>query len=342
MVGYWDFNKTFNDSSSFNNTADPIGSILWVPVFHSVWTESENAYSYCSIELHSDYVPDYGTKMDSGGMLVTSDATKEENYNFGHGGFSFAVTFKTTQPGVLISRISNLGGDGRGGWVLHLYPNGCIEVLLFDSRVVRHTPESNRGIRSNNTNALDGQWHNLVVATSRFGWVICLDGVQIVTEIFHGYTADIDISSRYPEPIIIGYCKNTQAIPYQPYRQFNGTIDDAAIWNRMLLPDEIYRVQSNKIEVQDYALVGYWKMDQNFEDSSHVGNKLNKIGDIEFVKISHNAFREQKLNIQEGTPYLYGGVIDHSKSTYSFPKGAIVKIIRPDGSELNQEVNTDE
>ena len=59
-------------------------------MFHCVWVESENAYLYCSIDAHSDYV--YGAKIDSDGWLVP-----QYLYNFDFAlSFSFALTFQTT------------------------------------------------------------------------------------------------------------------------------------------------------------------------------------------------------------------------------------------------------
>jgi phosphatidylserine/phosphatidylglycerophosphate/cardiolipin synthase-like enzyme len=323
LVGFWEMNRDFHDTSPTKNSATPVGPVSWVPVFHCVWAETVNAYSYCGIDLHENVVTDYGAKIDNGGMVTIPSNSA---YNFGTEDFTITAIFQTTQPGTIISRKPAEGGAGNRGWWLNLAANGVIQMNTDDgSNYYRVVSEP--------TIALDGKWHSVAAVRQNGNIFIFFDGIFIsVTPQGQGSTP-LNISNSHR--VIIGYCDQQQL-------QFVGILEDLSVWNRALDAADIQRTRFNEITPSDTGLVGFWKMDQNFDDASPTRNNGSASGSVQFVKVAHQAERQQTLKIESGTGYLYGVVTDKSKSDASFPENALVKVFRPDGTQLNQESNTDE
>lgn len=49
LVGFWGMDGNLNDGSPLHNHGTAEGSVDFVPVFHAVWAEGKNSYSYCAI-----------------------------------------------------------------------------------------------------------------------------------------------------------------------------------------------------------------------------------------------------------------------------------------------------
>ena len=201
----------------------------------------------------------------------------------------------------------------------------------------------------NKKDALDGQWHHVAFTRKRDNGIykqyeFYFDGK---IEKFFRLKTDQDRLKKTLDPyfelynlpqVVIGNCDNEQ----ETYRQFVGIIEDVTIWNRALSQDEIQRTRFNETNPNDPGLVGFWKLDQNFDDSSPIRNNGSAEGAIELVEVAHQAKRQQSLKITEGTPYLYGVALDKSKSSVTFPEGALVKVFRPDGMPLDKDSSTDD
>src|ERR1700735_411866 len=52
LVGYWDLNSNTNDTSPTHNNGSISGHVVFVPVFHCIWVNGANNYSYCAIDTH--------------------------------------------------------------------------------------------------------------------------------------------------------------------------------------------------------------------------------------------------------------------------------------------------
>jgi hypothetical protein len=191
-------------------------------------------------------------------------------------------------------------------------------------------------VNSQATNALNGQWHSVAIIRKNGAISIFFDGVLINITPNSSLPTPLNISNS--RRVVIGNCDQQQ----EPYRQFVGIIEDVTIWNRALDEAEIQRTRFNEVTPNDQGLVGFWKLDQNFDDSSPTRNNGSGPGSVKFVEVAHQAKRQQTLKIAEGTSYLYGVALDKSKSSVTFPEGALVKVFRPDGTQLDQDSNTDD
>ncbi len=327
LIGYWELNQNFDDTSQINNPIIPIGPVSWMPIFHCVWAEAANDYSYCAIDLHENIITDYGAEINNGGMITlpTNNA-----YNFGTGDFTISALFQTTQPGTIISRKSTEGGSPDcAGWLLVLKPNGVFKIATDNGFGFYE-------VNSEPTSALDGKWHSVAAIRKSGAITIFFDGLLLSVTPNSSLPSPLNISNS--RRIVIGNCDQQQEL----YRQFVGVVEDVTIWNRALSEADIQRTRFNEVTPSDPGLVGFWQMDQNFNDDSPIKNNGSFLGAVQFVEVAHHAKRHQSLMIKSGTSYLYGAVIDKSKNDVSFPEDALVQVFRPDGTQLNQESNTDD
>lgn len=332
LVGFWEMNRNLEDTSRINNLAISVGSVSWVPIFHCVWAETINNYSYCAIDLSENLVEDHGVQIDNGGMIAIPPNSA---YNFGLGEFTLTAIFQTTQPGTIVSCKSN--AVTSGGWLLALEQNGWFRMKFWNNDGRYFNVFCSRA----NKDALDGQWHHIAFTRK--------PGTDWYKFFFDGQIAGLVDNPRISliqpyfdihnfDRVVIGNCDNER----EANRQFVGIIEDVTIWNRALSQDEIQRTRFNETNPNDQGLVGFWKLDQNFDDSSPTRNNGSGAGSVKFVEVAHQAKRQQTLKIAEETSYLYGVALDKSKSSVTFPEGALVKVFRPDGTQLDQDSNTDD
>jgi hypothetical protein len=68
LVGYWPLNSDTQDGSPTHNNAAIVGNVTFVPVFHCIWVNGANAYSYCAIDTHFN---DAGRRSRKDGPPVT-------------------------------------------------------------------------------------------------------------------------------------------------------------------------------------------------------------------------------------------------------------------------------
>src|SRR5690606_35985348 len=70
LVGLFRMNGNGNDDSPVHNHAAPSGNVSFTPVYHSVWTDGDNAFSYLSI-TSLDGVPTPGVAAPSARLMAT-------------------------------------------------------------------------------------------------------------------------------------------------------------------------------------------------------------------------------------------------------------------------------
>ncbi|TCL63363.1 concanavalin A-like lectin/glucanase superfamily protein [Hydrogenispora ethanolica] len=327
LVGLWELNQDFTDSSQTRNDADPIGAVRWLAVFHCVWAESVNKYAYCAIDLSAEADPVDAASIAGGGMIT---APSNPAYNFGTGDFTVTALFQTKAPGTLVSRKSTEGGSAAcAGWLVVLNPDGVIK-LATDNGFGYYE------VTSSATLALNGLWHGIAAVRRGGVFSIYLDGVSLPVTPHYSLPSPLNVSNA--RRIVIGHCDQEQ----EPYRQFTGCIQDVTLWQRALSEAEIQDARFNMITPDASGLAGFWELDNSFADSSHVHNQASPSGAVGFAEVHNQAGRRQTLKIDPGTPYLYGALINKDVNDISFPNGAVVKVYQPDGSQLDQETNTDD
>jgi hypothetical protein len=140
--------------------------------------------------------------------------------------------------------ISNEGGgeNTKGTYALQIDVGGRLQDKI---QFLRHGdttwPISNTAIRDTN-------WHHIAVTRNNSGdAIIYIDGFQDATGSIRTRTA---------------YTKTVIGAGHTAYSNFNGTIDEVAIYNRALSGEEIRANMHWRLSGDEPGLVGYWDFDK--------------------------------------------------------------------------------
>lgn len=297
---------------------------------------------------------EYAISIGNNGRIT---AVSNSNYNFGLNDFTVTGWFMTSQPGTLISRKESAGTPG---WLLVLKPNGVIKLATDNGAGFYE-------VNSDASNALDGQWHHVAAVRNQGAINIYLDGAPINVTPGGSLPSPLNVSNNLG--ITIGGTEQQQ----EPYNQFTGNIEDIGLWSRALSQDEIITVMFGPVSDSFSGIAAFWKFNNNFNDSSPVGNTATASGAVSFLPICGCVFskgenhyqyccfdnlnanyyaqsgdtsnqlisRTQIITISDGTPILLGGITDGS-DVLNFPVGAMLTLTGPNGVVLNSETNTDD
>ncbi|MBC8231511.1 T9SS type A sorting domain-containing protein [bacterium] len=120
----------------------------------------------------------------------------------------------------------------------------------------------------------DNNWHQVAITCDRDGHAKSyIDGV---------YQTQADIS-------MIGNIDNTDAFNIGSYfpdggPAWDGLIDEASIWNRVLSQEEIQSIMSTTLQGDEEGLVGYWNFDNGTaDDLSPFGNHGTLMNDAKII-----------------------------------------------------------
>jgi hypothetical protein len=176
------------------------------------------------------YVPGYVGAQTTNASEMTFDGTNYFNagnassLNWGTGDGSVSCWFKTSYnaPGVQDLVINGSYASGGKGYILYLDSSERVGFYLDDN-------SSPSGVLSTSS-VNDGDWHHVVGVRDSGTMKLYLDGSEIATGTDN--TGNIDIS----DPLIIGA---GQAFGGSVGNFFNGQIDEVAIFDEALTPDQI-------------------------------------------------------------------------------------------------------
>lgn len=291
---------------------------------------------------------DYAARLQSSFIACASNGA----YNFGTGDFSVTALVLGTQPGTVVSRKGASGGSNNGGWLLILKPGGAI-TFATDNGFGYYV------IDTAATNVLDGMWHHLVATRTAGKLAIHVD-CRPVTATVHS-TAATPLNVSNAQRLLIGNTDQTQ----QPYRQFNGFVEDVTLWNRAISMEEMTRTMCNAIDPNAPGLVGYWSMDRTLADASPVRNNGVAQGSVTyqeilrcdccygdndycFVGVSNDGggttavlTRNQQVQVTAGTPGLLACVVT-SYDDYTFPNGVQMTVQDPSGRVYSKAQNDEQ
>jgi len=144
-----------------------------------------------------------------------------------------------------------------------------------------------------NTAIQDTDWHYIAVTRdSSGGAVIYIDGLQDAA-------GTIGTRTAFTETVI--------GAGHTSYSNFNGLIDEVAIYNRALGAEEIQANMHTRLVGDEPGLVGYWDFDEGHGqivyDLSGNGNN-GQLGSTPDVDVSDPAWIESDAPIGRCTPYL--------------------------------------
>ncbi|EFA79014.1 hypothetical protein PPL_08482 [Heterostelium album PN500] len=175
--------------------------------------------------------------------------------------------------GTIMTNKPSLGGNTNGGWRIVINTNG---VIIF-------TIDNGSGFfkaTSSSTQILDGNWHHVAVVRRGTSLEIWLDAVKLTTTINGS-----NLSTKSTNSLLIGssYYNNIT----EPH--FIGSIDDITLWNVAITQTQISNTMNKKIFGNEPGLVGYWPLDNNFNDKSSTTNNGSPYGTVNFIQSSSSS-----------------------------------------------------
>jgi len=228
------------------------------------------------------------SKIGAQSYLASADGSSNENIvitsnsDLGEGNtLSVSFWFKSTGAsddwGTFLKK--SAGGANDRGWFIQRQASNSVICLRTD------TDSSSGGSYGDQdcsiTNIFDGGYHHVAIALNGGSKKMFIDGILIINGVYSVGAGFGDAA----EPLHI--------MNYSNIREIAGVMDELAIWNTTLTDNEIiqlYQAQnSNFTELSaswtpKYAnLVGYWKMDGNWQDSSGNGNHGTANGGVTFT-----------------------------------------------------------
>jgi hypothetical protein len=223
LVGWWPFNGNANDESGNGND----GVVLNATLTNDRYGNSNSCYETdginCSeadgvlLPCNISNIGEYSI----GAWYLTTDSTKNAQTIFNsspHGYVAVSYNYNTfSGPG------NNLlqGGIGNGPW-LNAGPAGNINWPIYQM----------------------ANWHYIAVVKTLSEFKFYSDGVLQFT-----YSINSDFNSGLFESVVIGAISINGGSGC--YETFSGSIDDIAIYNRALTPQEIQNLYSGTNETVD-------------------------------------------------------------------------------------------
>ncbi|MCH8120622.1 MAG: LamG domain-containing protein, partial [Planctomycetes bacterium] len=248
LVGYWPLDEgggtTTADASGNGNDGTFVDAPVWVS-------------------------GKFGSALDFDGSNDAVDCGNQPILDFGTGDWTVSAWIKVaTTPSDDVT-IYGKGGDHGGGIRYQLMLDSSNDIHpVVDDDSSKYDPRGDIPI-------IDGQWHHIVMMR-RDGtqFRVYVDGVEDVGVTNHGEStlpANYDLSGTSQHNAYIGaITDNRDSTGNTLEKLFLGLIDDVAVWNRALTPEEISYLWNNgagnPVDVSDPGQASDPSLDDGAED----------------------------------------------------------------------------
>ncbi len=216
LVGWWKFDdgsgSTATDSSGNGNDLNLVNGVTWSTGKIGPFAETLNGSSQFAVLPTADF-----------GSYPTSGSTNTYD-------LSFSSWFKTNSDGVILGQDNNaVPPSTPTGYVPAIYvdTNGNIRASMF-----WHNSINNQIVSGSTFN--DGNWHQVVDTYTSGVESLYIDGIFINSQ----SQSQISYSSVYSYFLGTGYVTTWPNTP-SGFFYFNGSIDDARIYNRALTAGDV-------------------------------------------------------------------------------------------------------
>ena len=213
LVAYWAFDEGSGTSavdSSGNNHSASVVSASYVPGLSNSCLSFNGSNSYA-------FIPD-----------SSAGGTTAVGLDIGTRDWTVTAWIKTTNSGMVVTKMGFVGGGQPDGWGLSISGNGTVGAVLHKSNVGTVNIFAGDGKLVN-----DGQWHHVAVVFNRAANMIryvdgAASGTQYSLASLNGQSLDSTNQLR------IGARDQSGDEIY-----LKGLIDDARVYSRALAPEEI-------------------------------------------------------------------------------------------------------
>jgi hypothetical protein len=240
LVGYWRFDGDLSDSSGSGNNGTASGNA-------AITSDARNGTGAISLDGTGDYI-----------------SAGTNNIPFGTSGRTLMAWTKYTGDGGVIIGLNSASGQkfyfqmGNVGGQWYIFTDG-IDV------------GKNQTVTGSDIPDTDVWFHSALTLDNSDGWAYYINGRLVKSGTFGS-----SINTSMLTSVTIG-----ERLDVSGY-EMSGIIDEVAIYNTNLLESEILRVYNSQnasfTELSSSwtpkysSIVGYWKMDGNWQDSSGNGN----------------------------------------------------------------------
>ncbi|MFN5317593.1 MAG: LamG-like jellyroll fold domain-containing protein [Bacteroidia bacterium] len=245
LVGWWPFNGNANDESGNGNDGNPYGG---VSITTDRFGNNNAAYNFDGLD---DYI-----EIQSNTAL---NLPESYTINVWANAQEFLGQF-TDEPSI----VSKFGGWGSGGYAI---------FMGEDVGAINYCYQQGGNNRMRITNYSADTWYNITAVYDNLKTRLYIDGI---------FVDSLDNSGSI-EPNDIPLCIGKEGQIHSNISYFKGMIDDIAIYNRALTPEEITALYTGQpvnppttcnplpSNLQN-GLVGYWPFCGNANDESGNGN----------------------------------------------------------------------
>ncbi|HET7462397.1 MAG TPA: LamG domain-containing protein, partial [Longimicrobium sp.] len=243
----------------------------------------------------------FAARLQGGAYLA---AAANGAYNFGTGDFTLEAWIRASGPGTILSRKATGGGQGSGGWLLVLQPDGGVKLATDNGFGFYQVISQARPV-------VDGQWHHVAAVRMGGAMSIYVDGapVPVTPSGSVGTPADVNNSLR----LLAGAADQAQ----EPYNRFTGDLDELRVWNVARSAAQIQQWMRQPLTLPQGGLVGYWTFaDRSLGDSSATGNAFTAQGSVDFAQPSALGTATWAVQLASSA-YLAAG----SSGAYNFGTG---------------------
>lgn len=245
LVAYWQFNNSYEDLTANNNDLTASGS----PTF-----QTDAAFQARSLDLETS-LSQYATIASGShpGIALTSDFTLE-----------LWVKLESLRTQGFIDRLSS-----NAGYFLEMNSSGDLIVIWGNG-----TNASQYRVANFFSSADLGVWVHVAVSVTIIGPTVAIYKNTVAQSV----TADASFSNTLTAPAQAFYLGSNDVAEF-----LDAKIDEVRIWNTARSASNISSFYNSEISNTTANLVGYWKLNNNYIDSTGNGNHLVPVATPAFV-----------------------------------------------------------
>jgi hypothetical protein len=205
----------------------------------------------------------YAIALQDGAYL---SARSSQAYEFGTGDFTLEAWIRRTTGkggGTILSRMGSKSGNGNGGWLLRLQPDGALG-LVTDGGFGSHQAISNAPAIG------DSVWHHVAAVRAGGALSIYVDGGTVPVTV-SGAATPTNVNNA--GPLLAG-------APGE--KDFARELDELRVWNVARSAAQITASMGQRLTLPQLGLVGYWGVYYpKLEDLLGTGNSFDVVGRFE-------------------------------------------------------------
>lgn len=254
LVGYWKLNNNYTDSTSNGNDLTATNSPTFVPIVPTPYTSKQ------SIDLEASS-SQYGSVADQAELSLSGDMTLEAWIKL--------EAVDGTNPGNIITKYD--AAANKRSYKMWIHTDGTLQFIASNDGAATTAAASDYDFFDG---SLDDTWYHVAVTydASAGTCKFYINGVLDST----GSGLDTGTVHDNDSKFMIGAEEDVGGSGAKFF--FDGLIREARVWNDIRTDEEILDNFHKELDGTEAGLVGYWKLDGDWTDSTSNANTLTASG----------------------------------------------------------------